>query len=93
MLLDILLGIIAGYVAPHAEDRVRRGVAAVTLADPPLAAVELRLVSFSLCLFVAAVIAKLVGEGDAVALSLGAVLGVFAPRLIDRWRGRTDDNP
>ncbi len=88
MLINLILGIAAGYAAPFAEDTIRRVIAGTTLADPALDAPEMRQLSFAVCLLGAALLAALAGEGGSIALALGAVLGVFTPRLVARYRAR-----
>jgi len=82
----LVLGILAGAAAPYAEPYVTRGLESAAMAETPLAAVELRAFSLALCLVAAAVLAWLMTSGGAVSLTVGAALGVFAPRLIQRVR-------
>ena len=88
MLADLLLGIAAGALAPHAEPRIRQALKGVLLAEAPLSAMEGRLASFAACLAGAALLAHVFGEGEALALALGGLLGVFAPRILDRIQTR-----
>ena len=46
----------------------------------------MRAISLALCLLAAALVAAFSGGGGAVALALGAVLGVLGPRLQARYR-------
>ena len=86
MLADFILGIIAGAGAPYAEPRIRKALEGMLLSDAPMTAMELRLVSFAICLVGAAILAHIFGEGEALALALGSVVGVFGPRILDRSR-------
>lgn len=88
MLADLILGIAAGAGAPYAEPRIRKALEGVLLADAPLTAMELRLAAFALCLTGAAALAHVFGEGEALALALGGLIGVFAPRILDRLQTR-----
>jgi hypothetical protein len=88
MLADLILGIAAGAGAPYAEPRIKQALEGVLLADAPMSAMELRLVSFALCLVAAAVLALIFGEGEALPLALGSVVGVFGPRILDRIQKR-----
>ncbi len=88
MLITLILGIAAGFGASRAERHVRQMLTNTLLSDPPITPLELRLFSFALCLLAAGVLAALLGDGSAVDLALGAVLGVFAPRAIASYRSR-----
>jgi hypothetical protein len=88
MLADLILGIAAGAGTPYAEPRIKQALEGVLLSDAPMTAMELRMVSFALCLVGAAVLAYVFGEGEALPLTLGAVVGVFGPRILDRIQNR-----
>ncbi|MDJ0628946.1 MAG: hypothetical protein QNJ44_11855 [Rhodobacter sp.] len=86
MLGTVILGILAGLGAQYAEPHVKKAMEAMMLAEVPISAMELRLFSFSVCLVAAAILAWLFGDGSALALAVGAAIGVFGPRVIDRYR-------
>lgn len=88
MLMTFLLGLGAGFAAPYAEPQVRKSIEGLLLAEAPLSAAELRMFSFAVCLVIAAILAWILGDGSALALALGAALGVFGPRLLDRLQRR-----
>jgi hypothetical protein len=88
MLADFILGIAAGAGASHAEPRIRKALEGVMLAEVPMTAMEMRMVSFALCLVGAALLAHIFGEGEALALALGSVAGVFGPRILARIQTR-----
>ena len=88
MLADLILGIAAGAGAPYAEPRIKQALEGMLLSDAPMTAMELRMVSFALCLTGAAVLAYVFGEGEALPLALGSVVGVFGPRILDRIQNR-----
>ena len=88
MLGTLILGLIGGAVAPFAERHVKRALEAGLMAETPLSAAELRALSLAVCLLAAAVIAWIFAGNSAVALTAGAVLGVFGPRLMARSRSR-----
>ncbi|NNF25197.1 MAG: hypothetical protein HKN63_10405 [Rhodobacteraceae bacterium] len=88
MLATFILGILAGAGAPYAEPHVKKAIEGMLLSEAPLTATELRMFSFAACLVAAAVLAWIFGNGSAFALALGAALGVFGPRLIDRVQKR-----
>ncbi len=88
MLADIILGIAAGFGAPYAEPHLKKAIEGMLLSDAPVTPIEMRMISFSVCLLIAAVLAMVFGRSDAVPLAIGAVLGVFGPRIIARIQGR-----
>ncbi|MCP3972528.1 MAG: hypothetical protein GY717_19840 [Rhodobacteraceae bacterium] len=83
----LVLGLVAGAAAPYAERHVKRALESAAMAQTPLDAAELRALSLAVCLVLAAVLAWFLAEGGAVPLTVGAVMGVFGPRLIERFRG------
>lgn len=88
MLATLILGIAAGALAPRADDHVKSALEGAFLSEATLSATELRSLSFALCLLGAAILAWIFGNGSAFALALGGVIGVFAPRIMDRARRR-----
>jgi len=83
----LILGFIAGAVAPYAEPHVRRALEGAAMAETPLSVAELRALALAICLVVAALLASVLASGGAISLTVGAALGVFAPRLLKRFRG------
>lgn len=88
MLATFILGILAGAGAGFAEPHVKRLLESMLLSEVPLTAIELRMFSFALCLVAAACLALVFGNGSAFALALGAALGVFWPKILERLQGR-----
>jgi len=88
VLATVILGVLAGALAERAEPHVRRTARNIMMAEAPATAVEWRLLSFAVCLVCAALLALFLGDGGALALSVGAVIGVFAPRVVARLRTR-----
>lgn len=86
MLITFILGALAGLLAPAAEPHLNRVVSSVMMADPNLGDVESRQLAFAVTLLCAALIAWLMGNGGAVSLTLGAVVGVFGPRVAAQAR-------
>ena len=87
MLVTFILGIAAAWGAAFVEDHLRGHLARALSIEPgAFQAVEMRVVSLAICLFVAAILAWIVADAHAVALTLGAVIGVLIPRLKDRLR-------
>ena len=88
MLMTFFLGLGAGVLAPYAEPKVKDALESVMLADSPMTEKELTLFSLAICLVGAAILAWIFGNGSALALAIGAALGVFGPRLADKIKGR-----
>ncbi|MDJ0827127.1 MAG: hypothetical protein QNJ16_16670 [Rhodobacter sp.] len=84
MLGTLILGILAGLGAQYAEPHVKKALENVLLAEVPISDAELRLFSFSVCLIGAAILAWLFGNDSALALVVGAAIGIFGPRAIER---------
>ena len=87
----LILGLVAGVAAPYSEPNIKRMLDSATLAETSLTDAELRGLALTICLLVAALVASvLTGGGGAVSLMVGAVLGVFGPRIIARFQSRSD---
>ena len=81
MLATLILGIAAGAFSQHAEPHLKGPLNSVLASDEPMGAVELRTLSFAVCLLAAALLAYVFGNGSAIWLAVGAAIGVFWPRL------------
>lgn len=88
MLITFLLGVAAGWFAPAVEPRVADLLKGLVSSDVPISPVELRAYSLALCLTGAAILSMIIGNPHAFPLAIGAVLGVFGPRLRERYRGQ-----
>ncbi|MEM9709834.1 MAG: hypothetical protein AAF871_13715 [Pseudomonadota bacterium] len=86
MLATFLLGLAAGWFAEKAEPRVKAGIESVLLTDAPITPIELRVVSFALCLLAAALASMVFGDPHAFVLAAGGALGVLGPRLTAKYR-------
>ena len=93
MLITLLLGGIAGWGAGFAEDHIRRVLAqALTVEETSFKPAEMRSIALVISLLVAALLSWMIATPSAVALTLGATLGVLLPRLKDFIRAaRTPD--
>jgi hypothetical protein len=87
MIWTFILGVIAGWAAAGAEDRLRPLIEQ-NLPGPAPGPAEMRAMSLALCLLAAALVAALSDTGGAVALALGGVIGVLGPRLQARYRAK-----
>ena len=67
---------------------MKRALEGLMLSDVPITAMELRMFSFSICLIGASILALIFGNDSALALTIGAALGVFGPRIIERIQKR-----
>ena len=72
MLATLILAAAAGWLAPKAEETVKGAIESVLLAEAPITPVELRLMSFAVCLVGAAILSMIFGEPHALALAVGA---------------------
>ena len=82
----LVLGVIFGAAAPFAEPHIKKLLENALMAEMPLGNAELRGLSVAICLLAGALASWLLASGGAVALTLGGVIGVFAPRLLERLR-------
>ena len=83
MLFTLVLGFIAGYAAPMAEPHIRRAMENVTLSKIEVAEGEFDMLSLLVLMAAAAVVAMLLGTGaNGIALTLGALAGVFGKRAV-----------
>ncbi|MEM6387437.1 MAG: hypothetical protein AAF718_14500 [Pseudomonadota bacterium] len=85
MIWTILLGIAAGWGAAGIEPQLRPLLEKYLPAPAPTP-VEMRAITLSLCLLIAAIVAVLTGGGGVIWLSIGFVLGVLGPRLYGKFR-------
>ncbi len=86
MLGTFILGIAAGWITPYAEPNVKSALENILFDGVPVEPVETRLFTFATCLLGAALLSMVFAEPHAGSLAFGAALGVFAPRLIDKWK-------
>lgn len=85
MIWTLILGIIAGWFAPFAEERLKPFLEK-NLPGPALMPVELRAMSLAFCLLAAAAVAHLSSHSNGLVLMIGGALGVFGPRLYARLK-------
>ena len=85
MIWTFILGAVAGWCAPFAEERWRH-LLETNLPGGRMGPAESRGVALALCLLVTAILARMSGAGGAVPLTLGAVVGVLGMRLIEKAR-------
>ncbi len=88
MLGTFILGIVASAITPYAEPKIKEFLAGVLLDEVPIQPQEMALLSFAVCLLAAALLAALLFSAYALPLALGAALGVFGPRIWDKWQAR-----
>ncbi len=81
-----LLGIVAGWAAPYAEPKIKPFLESILANEAPVQPREATLFSLALCLFAAAILSMIFAVPHAAALALGAGLGIFGPRLVDKWK-------
>lgn len=85
MIWTFILGGLAGWGAPYAEERLKEPLER-HLSSSPMPAVELRAITLSVCLLGAAIVAMLTSSAHAVPLTLGACLGVLWHRAWGKFR-------
>lgn len=84
MILTFVMGVLAGWGAPLVEPQLRGPLQRAFSSE--LSPLELRAATLVICLFAAAVVAWLIASTSAVPLTLGAVIGVLASRMLERFR-------
>ena len=82
MLGAFILGALGAAAAPYAEARIKGLVEDALMAETPMSPAELRSMALVICLVIAALAAWILTSGGALALTLGALLGVFGPRIL-----------
>ena len=85
MIATFIFAALATWGAPQLEPQIKSLLARI-LPLEDVSAVEMRGIVIALLLFVAAVLAALLGSESAVALGLGSVVGVLGPRAYRRFR-------
>ena len=86
MLGTFILGLAAAWLAPYAEPSVKTAMNNIFKGGSEVGVVELRMVTFTMCLWVAAVLSMILTQPHAVGLVFGAAVGVIAPRLREVWK-------
>lgn len=86
MLGTLILGIAAGWGTPYAEPKVKAALENVLLKNVAVDPMEMRLFAFAVCLMGAAILSMIFADPHAAPLALGAAVGIFGPRLIDKWK-------
>ena len=81
-MLAFILGLAAGFLTPHAEEPLAAPMVRAARGHVVFEPGEARLLSFILCLLIAAVLLAILSWGSPFWLVLGAGLGYFATRLI-----------
>lgn len=85
MLVTFILGLAAGWAAPHVEAQVK-AILTGPLALGEFSAADLRAAALAACILVAAIVALFTGGGHPLPLAIGVALGVLAPRLWQKVR-------
>ena len=86
MLGTLILGIAAGALTPYAEPKVKTALENILLDDVPSEPIEMRLFAFAVCLVAAAILSMIFAEPHAAPLAIGAAIGIFGPRVLDKWK-------
>ena len=83
MIASFILAALAAWGAPQLEPQIKSMLERL-LPMEDVSAVEMRGISMALTLFLASVLATLMGSQSALGLGLGAVVGVLGPRAYRR---------
>lgn len=83
MITLFILGALAAWGAPQLEPQIKLVLSRLFPVDD-ISPAEMRGITLSLMLLVAAVLGMLLGSYGAIALTLGAIVGVLAPRIYQR---------
>jgi hypothetical protein len=92
MLLNLILGAIAGFLTPIAEPHLKKIIAQMVPGKLPVGHSEFDMLTLIILLMAATVlIALLGGDSAAFVLLLGALLGLFGKQVYKGVTGSTDD--
>lgn len=92
MLGTFILGLAAGWAAPHAEPHVVGALKNVLKLDADPDPVEARSFALAACFAAAAIASVLLAKDAAVTLAIGTLVGVAVPRLMQmRKSAKTPD--
>lgn len=83
MIALFILGALAAWGTPQLEPQIKALIGRVFPVDD-IPAVEMRGISLSLLLLVAALLGMLFGSYGAIALALGAIVGATGPHIYNR---------
>ncbi|WP_373353096.1 hypothetical protein [Pseudoroseicyclus sp. CXY001] len=81
-MLAFLLGLAAGFLAPHAEEPLATPIVRAARGRITFEPGEQRLLAFIVCQLIAAILLAILSWGSPFWLVLGSGLGYFAMRLI-----------
>ncbi|WP_172293630.1 hypothetical protein [Pseudoruegeria sp. HB172150] len=91
LLITMVLGLLAAVAATYTEDQVKEWLDDFLMAEQRLSPAELRLFALLAYLMLAALLSWVIGNGGAVPLIFGAMLGIFIPRAIDGFVSSNKD--
>jgi hypothetical protein len=81
-MFGFILGLVAGFLTPHAEGPVAQPLAKAMAGHLRLEPGEMRVLSFILVMLIAGIGAELLNSGSTFWVILGGGLGYFATRLV-----------
>lgn len=85
MIASFIFAALAAWGAPQLEPQIK-GMLERVLPLDDISATEMRGITIAVLLFVAAVLATLIGSGNTLAFGFGAVVGVLGPRTYRRLK-------
>lgn len=90
MVLNLLLGAVAGFFTPMAEPHIRAALSKLALAEIPVGETEFDVLSLLTLLIGASVLVAILGGNSmAFPLLLGALGGLFGKRFVAAIKGRS----
>jgi hypothetical protein len=89
-MFGFILGLVAGFLTPHAEGPLARPLSKAIAPYVTLEAGELRVLSFILVMLLAGIGAELLHSGSTFWVILGGGLGYFGTRLVAAARSAYD---
>ncbi len=85
MIATFIFAALATWGAPQLEPQIKELIGRILPLDD-VSGVEMRGITLSVLLFIAAVLATLLGSHSVIAFGIGAVVGVLGPRGYQRIR-------
>ena len=90
MILNLLLGAVAGFFTPMAEPHIRAALSKLALSEIPVGETEFDVLSLLTLLIGASVLVAILGEDSmAFPLLVGALGGLFGKRFVAAIKGRS----
>ena len=92
-MLGFILGVVAGWLAPVAEEPLARPLARALAPRITVAESEMRAVAFIIVMLLAGLLAEAVDSESAFWVILGGAIGFFGTRIVTALRAVIDGKP